>query len=48
MFFFYFSYRLAPEYVFPIPIEDCYKAVVYLLNKADLYAINAKRVAIGG
>jgi len=33
------DYRLSPEYVFPIPINDCVEATRYLLNNKDKYQI---------
>jgi acetyl esterase/lipase len=39
------DYRLAPEYPFPVPLEDCYDALVWLTSRTD---IDSRRVAIGG
>lgn len=39
------DYRLAPEYPYPIPLEDCYGALRWLV---DLPAVDSARVAIGG
>lgn len=39
------EYRLAPEYPYPIPVEDCYSALTWLV---DLPGIDRDRVAIGG
>jgi acetyl esterase/lipase len=39
------EYRLAPEYPYPIPVEDCYSALTWL---AGLPAVDRERVAIGG
>ena len=39
------EYRLAPEYPYPIPLEDCYHALVWL---AGLPSVDPARVAIGG
>lgn len=39
------DYRLAPEYPYPTPLEDCYTALRWL---ADLPGVEGDRVAIGG
>jgi acetyl esterase/lipase len=39
------DYHLAPEYPFPLPLEDCHDALVWLANRDD---VDATRVAIGG
>ncbi len=39
------DYHLAPEYPFPMPLEDCHDALVWLANRSD---VDETRVAIGG
>jgi acetyl esterase/lipase len=39
------NYRLAPEYPYPTPLEDCYDALTWL---AELPAVDSGRLAIGG
>jgi acetyl esterase/lipase len=39
------EYRLAPEHRFPVPLEDCYTALHWLANQAD---VDPTRIAIGG
>jgi acetyl esterase/lipase len=39
------DYRLAPEHPFPVPLEDCHDALVWLAARPD---VDAERIAIGG
>lgn len=39
------DYRLAPEYPYPVPLEDCYTALRWLSSRTD---IDPTRIAIGG
>ncbi|WP_422742983.1 alpha/beta hydrolase [Mycobacterium sp. WMMD1722] len=39
------DYRLAPEHPYPVPLEDCYRALIWL---TALPSVDADRVAIGG
>ncbi|MDF3313050.1 alpha/beta hydrolase [Rhodococcus sp. T2V] len=39
------EYRLAPDYPFPTPLEDCYKALRWLAEQSE---IDPSRIAIGG
>jgi acetyl esterase/lipase len=39
------GYRLAPEFAFPVPLHDCYDALVWLTRQPS---VDATRVAIGG
>jgi acetyl esterase/lipase len=42
------DYRVAPEYRFPIPLQDCYDALIWVAgNSAELHA-NTRCMAIGG
>jgi len=43
-----FSYRLAPEAVFPAAFDDCIKATKYFLTNAAEFHVNANRVAVAG
>ena len=42
------SYRLAPEYPFPVPFDDCVRATVYFLHHAAEMGVDPARVAIAG
>jgi acetyl esterase len=42
------EYRLAPEFPFPTPLEDCYAALAWLFANADVLGIDATSVSIGG
>jgi acetyl esterase/lipase len=39
------DYRLAPEHPFPIPLDDCHDALVWLARQPD---VDEGRIAIGG
>src|SRR5690606_4532718 len=42
------DYRLAPEHPYPVPLEDCYAALVWLVEQAADLGLDASRVSIGG
>ncbi|MCH2409520.1 alpha/beta hydrolase [Myxococcota bacterium] len=42
------EYRLAPEYPFPAPLEDCYAGLKWFCKEADSFGIDPNRIAIGG
>lgn len=42
------DYRLAPEYKFPIPVEDCYAALQWVATNADQLGIEADDISIAG
>jgi acetyl esterase/lipase len=42
------EYRLAPEYPFPAPVEDCYAALRWLAAHSAELGVNRSRIAIGG
>ncbi len=42
------TYRLAPEYVFPAPVDDLLEAINWLSKNAEKYHIDMQRTAIFG
>jgi len=42
------DYRLAPENAFPVPVEDCYGALCWLVEHADELGVDPGRVSVGG
>ena len=44
----YVDYRLAPKYLFPIPVEDCYCTYQWTINNASELGIDNNKIIIGG
>lgn len=42
------EYRLAPEYPYPVPLEDCHRGLVWTFQHALEFGIDAERVGIAG
>jgi len=42
------DYRMAPEHKFPAAVQDCAAATKFILTQARDFAIDPKRVAVGG
>ena len=42
------DYRVAPEYPFPAPVEDCYAGLKWLHRHAQEVGVDSSRIAIGG
>ena len=42
------EYRLAPENAFPTAVEDCYAALVWLVEHASEHGIDPTRISVGG
>ena len=42
------DYRLAPEAKFPVPAEDCFTALTWVVDHAAELGVDADRVSVGG
>ena len=42
------NYRLAPEHPYPVPLEDCYTTLKWLVAEADELQIDSSRICVGG
>jgi acetyl esterase/lipase len=42
------DYRTAPEFPHPVPVQDCYAALVWLAEHADELGVDRERVAVMG
>ncbi|MDE0868056.1 MAG: alpha/beta hydrolase [Aquiluna sp.] len=42
------EYRLAPEFPDPYPIEDCYRALIYVAENASELGIDPKKIVVTG
>jgi acetyl esterase len=42
------DYRLAPEYRYPVPLQDCRHALIWMLENADRIGIDPGNVSVGG
>jgi len=42
------DYRLAPEYPFPAPLDDCYAALLWVANNTKLLSVVPSRIGVGG
>jgi acetyl esterase/lipase len=42
------DYRLAPEYPYPAPLEDCYASLKWLTLHSDELGVDRSRIAVGG
>ena len=42
------NYRLAPEYPYPVPLEDCYVTLKWMMAQANELQIDRSRICIGG
>ncbi|EJT97378.1 Alpha/beta hydrolase fold-3, partial [Dacryopinax primogenitus] len=39
---------LAPEHKFPIPLEDCYHTISWVIDHAEKYNINPQKIGLWG
>lgn len=42
------EYRLAPEFPYPTPLEDCYSSLLWFFGQADEFGLKPDRIAVGG
>lgn len=42
------EYRLAPDFPYPVPLEDCYRGLRWLHDHAETLGVDRTRIAIGG
>jgi len=42
------EYRLAPEFPYPTPFEDCYRGLEWFAGQADMLGFDPARLAVGG
>lgn len=42
------EYRLAPEFPYPTPVEDCYAGLRYVYDNAEKLGVDRNRIGIGG
>src|SRR5215470_8002554 len=42
------DYRLAPEWKYPVAVEDSYAALLWVVDNAGRLGIDARRIAVGG
>jgi acetyl esterase len=42
------EYRLAPEHRFPVPLQDCYAALEWVVENADALGLDPGNISIGG
>lgn len=42
------DYRLAPDYTFPTPLDDCYAGLEHIFDESEKYKVDTNHIVLGG
>ena len=42
------SYRMAPDFAYPTPVNECYKATLYALKHFEEFGVDPKKLVLAG